>query len=164
MNALILLMTLKILSSISISSFMKCVFLQCCNLYPHHSSGEWLDINSQAAFIQHIHSTHSENFHLANLRLCQEANISTHVPNVIARSSAATKSSNATIPQQHATNTDLCLAHIVGENPPNYTLVWSQALNDNIKPDPVNFRTGLQDLANPRLSNALYALVTSPAC
>ena len=57
--------------------------------------------------------------------------ISTHVPNVIARSSLLQqqKAPATSLPKHHnntrtATNTDLCLAHIVGENPPNYTVVW----------------------------------------
>ena len=56
---------------------------------PHHSTGKQSDINSQAALIQHIPSTQSTTFHLANLWP-----ISPHVPNVITRSFAARRSSS----------------------------------------------------------------------
>ena len=85
---------------------------------PHHSTGERSGINSRAALIQHIHSTHPSNFHLADLRICQEANLHP-CPQCDCKVFCSKKKLQQHHRQHHnntrfATTSELCLAHIVG--------------------------------------------------
>ena len=117
---------------------------------PHHPGGKRNGILSKGALLSHIISTHSAQFHKADMEICEAANI-----HVCPQCPCAIFTSDKKLAQHHRThhtdtrtvpNLALCLKHIQGELPPNYNPIWDEGLkfiHDNIEPDPANFCSGV---------------------
>jgi len=126
--------------------FLKCPIPSC----PHSPEGVRTDISSKSALIHHIKSMHSTHFHLADMQICQTANL-----HACSQCDCAIYTSKKTLAHHHrtkhhdsrtTTNLDLCLKHIQGKLPPNYNPIWEKGLEfiySNIAPDPASFRAGV---------------------
>ena len=132
----------------AVFKILRCPFAGC----PQHQSGSRGGVSTKTALVNHIKISHKNHTHLADLRLCQEANV--HICGICACSVYGTKKKleqhfRASHPNQRTeSNTDLCSKHFIGELPLNYDDKWSDALQyimDNLQPDPATFRAGLME-------------------
>ena len=120
---------------------------------PHSPEGVRTDISSKSALIQHIKSMNSTHFHLADMQICQMANLHTCSQCDCVIYTAQDHRTNHH-DSRTTTNLDLCLKHIQGKLPPNYNPIWEKGLEciySSIAPDPASFRVGVCGKVSARI-------------
>ena len=125
---------------------------------PQHAGGHRHGFSKRKALVNHIRSAHSSNLHLADLQICQLANLHTCTQcndTIFSSEKKLISHMKAAHPDSRTTsNIQLCTKHIQGALPPNYNPIWPQALqfiSCNIAPDPANFRSGVSEMVPAKL-------------